>query len=120
MIINISKSELFTTDPDIRFTAQYDTPRGLWNLLYNRYNYLKLNIPELIELCQIKTGKKIDRFAMRRWVWRTEIYKIAEPYVKKGGKAVVSEVFGEYEEDLIKELTKHMKRGATKNARTVI
>lgn len=120
MIINLSKSNLFTLDPDLRFSLQYETPRGLWNLIFNRYKYLELEVPDLIQLYQIKTGKEIDYFAMRRWVWRTEVYRVAEPFVKKGAQTVISDIFGKYENDIIKELTKHIKRGATKDSKILI
>lgn len=120
MIINISKSDLFTLDPDLRFSIKYETPRGMWNLLFNRYKYLELAIPELVVLYQIKTGKKIDYHAIRRWVWRTEVYLIAEPYAKRGAKAVVSDIFGDYEDEVIRELTKHIKSGATRDSNILL
>lgn len=120
MIIHISKSDLFTKDPDIRFANQYNLPRGFWNFMFNRAKHLEYTVQELCELYRIKTGKEMPDFSMRRWLWRTEIYNLAFPFIKKGAQTVVSEVFGEYEDELIKELTKHMRDGATKNSNILI
>lgn len=126
MIINLTKSDLFTKDPDIRFALEYGLPRGLWNLLFNRAKYLEYSVNELCELYQIKTKsllgepKVMPYTTMKRWIWRTEIYNRAIPFVKKGAETVVSEVFGEFEEELLKELGKHLRNGETKDSRILI
>jgi hypothetical protein len=120
MLINLTKSSLFTIDPDRRFSDMYGVPLGMWKLIYNRAKYLNYSIPEMCELYQIKTKKEIPRLTMTRWVWRTDVYNKVHPFVKMGTRTVMSEIFGEYEDEVIKELTKHIKSGEAKDSRSII
>lgn len=120
MIINITKSVLFTQDPDMRFSEEYGVPRGFWNLIFNRAKYLEYSLSELCELYQIKTGRKMDMMAMLRWVRRAEIYNKAQPLIRKGTRVVMSEYFGELEEIIVKELLKNVRRSDSKGSRTII
>ena len=119
MIIRIT-SKLFTTDPDSRFAIEQNLPRGLWNDLWRRYKFLGYTPGELKEFYHLKAGKETNINTINRWIFRTEIYHKVQPAVKKGAQAINTEVFGEFEEKLIQELTKQYRNGVKRNNRIII
>ncbi len=125
MIINLTKSKLFTVEPDVRFAREHRLPRGTWVELWRRYKLLGYTTDELCEYLLLKTGKnspskRTARQNIKRWIIRTEIYTITSPVLKKGARSVNSCIFGPYEEIVLNELAKHMRAGDTKGARTII
>jgi len=121
MIIKIKESELFTKEPNIRFSVQYKVEPTIWTELWKRYKLLGYSINELREYYELITKKKLHEdndvanFYLTRWIWRTEVFSIAQPAIKKGAETVVSSYFGDYEWDVIKELTKNLKGSVKKN-----
>ena len=109
MIIYLTRSDLFTKDPDVRFAKEHRLPRGVWTLLWSRYKLMDYTIPELCELLDIKGRKKVTPKTMNRWIWRSEIYSIAHPLIEKGAQVTNTELFREYELELCKEILKNYK-----------
>lgn len=120
MIIYLEKSTLFTKDPDIRFSEHYHLPRGNWSVLWSRYRLLDYSYRELQDLLAIRTGLKIGKKAIKRWIWRAEIYSITLPYLNKGVKSITSNVFGENEIKLIKELAKNIESSVHGDTKSII
>ncbi len=120
MIIDLSKSKLFTVAPDVRFAREYQLPKGIWTELWRRYKLLAYEPNELCEYLQIKTGKQTNERRINRWIARTEIYSIAFPYLKKGGKYVNTEIFRDYEKLVLNEFTKHIRFNGTTDSRIII
>jgi hypothetical protein len=111
MIIRITKSELFTKDPDIRFCNEYGITRGTWKEMWRRYKLMEYTPKELCGYFHIVTSIPISQKAMKRWILRTEIYSKTKPIIDKGAETVVSTYFGDLEWAVIKELTKHLPHG---------
>lgn len=120
MIINIRKSVLFTIDPDIRFSKEYNLPLGTLKEIYRRYKILEYTPSELCEFYRIKTGRKTTIDAMSRWMWRTDIYIMTLPAIKKGAEHVNTSIFKEQEWKVIKELGKNLASSAKGNTKTLI
>lgn len=120
MIINLTKSNLFTEEPDMRFAREHSLPRGLWTELWKRYKLYEFTIPELCEYYTMKTGRKTSNKAISRWIWRSEIYSLAHPAIKKGAEVVISSFFNQYEWQVIRELTKNVKSSVHQNPKTLV
>lgn len=118
MIIYLKKSTLFTIDPDLRFSKQNNDPKGTLKDIYRRHQLLEYTVPELCEFYTMKTGKTITPKSMKRWLWRIEIYKIAQPAMQSG--TVVSSYFKKHEWRVIKELLKNIKHSVHKKSKTII
>jgi hypothetical protein len=119
MIIKISQSDLFKRDPDIRFAREYGLEKGFWKELWRRYKLLGYTSQELAEYYELKTKRTANLTSIRRWIWRTEIYSIARPAIDMGAQAVNSKLFGQFEQELIKELHKNIKTSVNKNPKTI-
>jgi len=119
MILDLRKSHLFTIDPDKRFAKKYKQPHGLWNLIYRRYKLVGFTTEEVCDLYHIKTGSKISRQSMDRWIWRSDVYHKAKEVFDNGACIVVSSFFEELEWSIIKELTKNLKSSVNKNTKTL-
>ncbi|NBW09217.1 MAG: hypothetical protein EBR82_14455 [Caulobacteraceae bacterium] len=120
MIIDLTQSRLFIVEPDDRFAKEFGLPKGIWRELWKRYTLMGYNQPEMREYLLIKTGRKISEGSVCRWIIRTKIYSVSNGILKMGAKHVNSEVFGEYEDYVIKEMTKHLRSGASKNTKAII
>lgn len=119
MIIRID-GKLFTIEPDRRFANEQNLPQGFWNELWRRYSFLQYTATEVAEYFELKTGRKTSTTMISRWIFRTEIYHKAQPFVKKGVQSASTKIFGELEEALIKELTKQFKDGDKSKHRIII
>lgn len=119
MIINITKSKLFTTDPTIRFARQYKVPHDLWKEIWRRHKLLDYSISEMCEIYQIKSGKKIKRRKMDEWVFRSEVYTLTNGILNKGVQAVNSNFFGDLENRVVNEVLRHIKYGDAKDTRNM-
>lgn len=119
MIINIRKSSLFTTDPDFRFSREYGVPRGVWTELWLRYKLHDFNLKDLCLLYELRTRKIAHPKSIQRWIWRSEVYSLVLPALKKGAVCVNSAYFREYEMEVIKELTKNIKTSVRQNVRSI-
>lgn len=104
MIIRIDQSELFTKDPDARFSLVYSVPKGTWTDLWRRHKLLHYTVHDLVEFCEFKYKTNITKRTMRRWLYRAEIYSMALPALKKGARAVNTEYFGNMEWFVINEI----------------
>lgn len=120
MIIDITQSKLFMTEPDERFSREFNLPRGMWKELWKRYILMGYTQAELREYFFIKTKRQLSEPSVCRWIIRTRIYSITAPVVKMGAKHVNSNIFGDLEPYVLKEMTKHIKSGASKNPKAVI
>jgi len=119
MIILITKSEIFTTDPDIRFSRINGAPVGLWREMWRRHKILEYTFREMAEYYELKTKKQISRQNIKRWVLRTEIYSKTKPVIDKGCQSLNSEFFGDIEWFVIKEITKNLKSSVNKNIKVL-
>lgn len=120
MIIDISKSKLFTQEPDTRFSNEFSIPRGIWTEAWKRHVLMGYTQSEVREYIYVVTGRKPSNGSLCRWIIRTKIYSITSPIIKKGASHVNSNIFGEYEDYVLKEITKHLKSGASKKSKTII
>lgn len=120
MIINLSKSTLFTVEPAKRFAKQFRCDERVWIDCWLKYKLLDLRTNELGDYVYIKTGKKLNNFTVRRWIIRTEIYSHAREAFKMGTHIVTSQFFGKWEEYVMDELLRNMKSSAHHRPRTIV
>ena len=120
MIIYLDKSTLFTKEPDERFSKKYGVPKGTWTDLWRRHKMLGYNTVELCEFLHLKTKYEMSLLTMNRWLWRSEIFFLASPAIKKGSNTVVSSYFGEQEWPLIYELTKNLRSSEAENCKSLV
>ena len=120
MIIYLRKSSLFTIDPDERFAREYKVPTGLLREIWKLYKIRDYTIQEICEFYEMKTKKPISQKSMIRWMWRTEVYGMAVPAIKRGAHAVRSDYFKQYEWNVIRELTKNLKSSVRQNTKTLL
>ena len=120
MIIYITKSKLFTEDPAIRFAEQYHVKPKLFHELFRRYTLGNYDSDALCGYFQYKTGKKLHKKALSRWIFRGKVYNKSKPVVSMGVQAVSSSFFGPLETELVNELVKNMVFNGKKDARSVV
>lgn len=120
MIIHLKKSALFTIHPGKRFAKEYNTPEGLWEEMYRRHKILEYTIEDLCDFYNVKTNKTLTTQAINRWIWRSKVFEKADSVMQRGVETVVSDFFGDFEYEVIKELLKNIKTSATQKSRTVI
>lgn len=120
MIIHLLNSKIFTIDPAIRFGKEYNVDATLWNEVWRRHTLLEYTNGELCEYIHFKTNRNPRPESVRRWIIRTEIYCLANHATRMGVRVVQSEYFKQYEKHVIKELTRSMKFGASRDSRSII
>lgn len=120
MIINLSKSKLFTVAPEIRFGKEYGLPPEVWRELWKRHSFHDYTLKDLCDYFEIKTRRQTSPQAMQRWLWRTYVYMKAQGVMKRGVEIVQSEFFGNYEVDVIRECTKNIKSSVRKEPKILI
>jgi hypothetical protein len=120
MIIDLSKSKIFTLEPSVRFSKEYGLPKEVWNEVWRRYKFLNYSNGDIRDYLFIKYARNISYPAMGRWITRGEVYMIAQPFIKKGAVYVNSIAFCDYEEYVMNELTKPLKNGATTKADSIL
>lgn len=116
MIINLRKSKLFTTHPAQRFADEYQVSEKIWNEIWKRYSILDYSPAELCEYYYIKVGTPIDRQSISKWIFRTKVYMLTKDVMKEGVITVNSSFFGEMEQKVINEITRHLRNGETKDS----
>lgn len=109
MVIYLTKSKLFTEEPDIRFCKEYNLPKGFWTDMWRRYALLDYSLKDLCDMYELKSGRKTTGQAMKRWINRTEVYCRAQDAIRKGAEVAMSSYFGEFEEFLLKEIARQMR-----------
>ena len=120
MIIHLNKSKLFTVEPAIRFGREFGVDNKIWLEIWLRYKLMDYNVSELCEYTHIKIGRRPSRKSIRRWIIRTELYSMARDVLKLGGTTVTSSYFGQYENEVIKELTRGMRFSGTQKPRILL
>lgn len=120
MIIDLSKSSLFTKDPDVRFAKEYLVPQGTWKKLWRCYKLLEYSNGDLRDYLFIKFARSISYSSMDRWIVRSEIYSVANIVLKKGAVHVNTSIFGNYEQYVIDEITKTLRFSGGKDSRVII
>ena len=120
MLIHLSKSRLFTEDPSRRFAREYGVDQKLWTEMWKRRQLLDYSTSELCEYFQIKTQKKMKKKSLIRWVFRSEIYSMTNPIMKKGVRVVHSDFFKHHEQAVIKEITRHLTSGETQSIKIIV
>lgn len=119
MIIKID-GKLFTVDPDERFSSEQNLPIGFWKDLWRRYKFLDYTTTDLTQYFHLRSGRKTTYMTMQRWIFRTEIYNKARPFVKMGATTASTEIFCEFEDELIKELTRQFKSSVKGKRRIIV
>jgi len=120
MLIHLTKSKLFTEEPDRRFCKEYNLPRGFWTEVWRRYKLLDYTLKDICDYYEFKSGRKTSGQAMQRWIIRTEIYCRAQVAIKKGAIVATSDFFNEFEPFLIKEITKQIRFSVKKESKMLI
>jgi len=120
MIISIRKSQLFITDPAIRFAKEYGLPKEAWNEVWKRYKLLKYSNSDIRDYLFIKHARNLSFSTMDRWLKRGELYAIAKPLIAMGVVHVNSVIFKDYEEYVMNELVKPLKTGAKRKAESIL
>lgn len=75
---------------------------------------------DLCDFYEIKSGRKTSGQSMKRWIYRTEIYCRAQDAIRKGAEVAMSSYFGEYEDFLLKEITRQMRFSVKGNNKILI
>lgn len=120
MILDLTKSKLFSIDPDLRFCKEYAVPIGTWTECWRRYKLMGYSAGDIKDFVFIKRMRSLSYTTIDRWIFRTEIYSIVNPHLKKGVKHVNSDIFKEYEQEVINELVKKLKTGESNNSNIII
>jgi hypothetical protein len=120
MIINLTKSKMFTVDPSKRFAKEFNVDEKVWTECWFKYKLYGFSQNDLRDYVEYKTGRKPSVLSINRWVVRTEIYSIARKAFKMNARIVQSYFFEEYEKEVLDELLKNMKSSATKSSRTIV
>lgn len=120
MIIHLTKSQLFTVDPADRFAGEYGVSPKVWREMWRRYKLLDYTPVDLAAFYHFTIGSKISTRAINRWITRTEIYCLSTIVTQKGVRVVKSEYFKEFEQDVMKEITKHMRSGGTRSSNVLV
>lgn len=120
MIIYLTKSKLFTVDPADRFAGEYGVSPKVWKEMWRRYKLLDYKPVELAAFYHFTVGSKISTKTISRWIVRTEIYCMSSIVTQKGVRVVKSEYFKEFEHEVMKEITKHMKSGDTRSSNVLV
>lgn len=120
MIIDLTQSQIFTTDPDVRFAKEYSLPKGVWLELWRRYTLLEYSNGDLRDFLFVKHLRNLHYNSMARWIIRSEVYSIANPLIKKGVRHVNTGIFKDHEEYVIKELVKPIKYGSATESKIII
>lgn len=120
MLLNITKSKIFTLDPSVRFAKEYGLPKEAWSEVWRRYKLLDYSNGDIRDFLFLKYARNIGHPAMSRWIYRGEIYIITKPLIEKGVQHVNSSIFGRYEEYVMNELVKPLKNGAIGKAESII
>lgn len=105
MLINLRESKLFTHPPEERFARNYE---DVWGEMWERRVQKGYTPRDLCEFYRVRTGQRIPQGVVKRWLWRSEVYHLVEPAMKKGACVVVSSYFGAYEEAVLREITKNI------------
>lgn len=93
MIISLER-DIFTIDPDERFSREHEVSIGFLNDMYRRYINYGYTFADLSDFYNIKTRKDIDRKTMWRWITRIEAYDIAQRAIRMGAKECNINTFG--------------------------
>lgn len=120
MIIDLSKSKLFTTDPSVRFAREYAVPEETWKELWRRYKLLDYSNGDLRDFLFVKHARSLSYNSMERWIRCGEIYMLSKPVIDKGAHVVNSVLFGEQEQYVIDILTKQLRFGRSGDTKAII
>lgn len=120
MIIDLTKSILFTQDPDIRFAKEHNVKVGFWKELWKRHKLFEYNVDDMCDYFQMKIGYRPSRKSIKRWIIRSEIYSMSRPVLNKGARTVMSSYFKQHEEYVVRELLKNIKNSVQKSPKTIV
>lgn len=120
MILDITQSKLFKVSPDVRFSKEYAVPLGTWIEVWRRYKLLGYLPKDIKDYMFIKYARNLSYNTIDRWIVCNEIYDIASPLIKKGVVHVNSDIFRDWEQNVMNELVKTLKSGSTSSSRSII
>lgn len=104
-------------NPAKRFAKEHGVPEELWMEIWKRYKLLAYSVADLTDYYHFKAGKKIERNYIRRWIFLGEVYALSKPARDMGAEVINSELFGDLEEKVIREVTKNLKYSQTKDSK---
>lgn len=119
MILDLKKSKLFE-DPDERFCKEYLLPGGTWKEMWRRYKLLDYSKSELIDYLFIKHARKMSPNSIDRWIVRSEVFQMAKPKLDMGVQYINSNIFEDYEQFVLDELTKNLRFSGTDESKVII
>ncbi len=120
MIIDLSKSKIFTQDPALRFAKEYALPKDTWDKIWRRYILLQYSNGDLRDYIFIRYGRNLHFMAMQRWIIRAKVYEIAQLDLKRGRTQANTVIFGELEEFVMNELVKPLRNGGNTKSKSII
>lgn len=120
MIINITKSKIFNLDPSVRFSKEYGLSKDVWGEVWRRYKLLDYSNGDIRDYIFLKYARNLNYMSMKRWICRGEVFMVSNPLIKKGVEHVNSQIFGDYEEYVMNELTKPLKNGAISKSDSIL
>lgn len=119
MLIKLHESKLFTTDTAVRFAQEYRVDKKVWNEIWKRY-LAGYDIESLAGYLLYKTGTRITKHTLRRWLRMTEVYCRANHVMLMGVRVVQSEYFGNYEDLVLREIIRGIRYSNVKGSRIMV
>ncbi len=121
MIIQLTKSRLFTVEPAKRFAKEFGVEEIVWIKLWAAYKIKDYSMSDLREYSEVLLKNKLSSLCLRRWIIRTEIYSIAYTKVLQYGATTVSStIFGKYEKIVLDEVVKGIRFSDTQKSRILL
>lgn len=120
MLIDLTKSTIFTKDPGIRFAKEHALDKSVWPEVWRRYKLLDYSNGDLRDYLFVKHGRNLAFNTMTRWLLCGEIYMRAKPFLDKGVTTVNTVIFRDLEQQVIDELTKQVRWGRSVKPKTII
>jgi hypothetical protein len=87
---------LFTEDPYAAFSSRFGCDQKAWREAYhNRYLWYGYEVDMVQEWLKLKHKVDIKERALRKWIFRTEVFLKAQRARERGATAVTEEFFGD-------------------------
>jgi len=90
------ENQLFTENPYEAFASRFACKPTTWRDAYHsRHLWYGYEVDMVREYLKLKHGVDIKERALRKWMFRTEVYLVAQKALDKGVAAVTGEFFGD-------------------------
>jgi hypothetical protein len=96
-VLHISlEHQLFTEDPYAAFASRFRCPEKAWREAYhNRHLWYGYEVDMVREWLKLKHRVDIKERALRKWMFKTEMYLRAFKARERGALSVTEEFFGD-------------------------